>query len=143
MGARDELDFGIAAGEEDPTAEAVPNGEIEKSVDGTLAVWPRPREAADNVAGIARDGMIVGDEPDGNAAAAETASNSETPMRPTQDHGTLRAFGVLRPGSPSHANTPTTAAQRDVLRQSGARGQPTQGSGRRDARPSPLQYCGR
>ena len=63
----------------DATVRAMAGGEINEPFGGSLLIGPRPGQAPRRVAGVFGDGMVVGDEPDGDALASEAARDREAP----------------------------------------------------------------
>jgi hypothetical protein len=95
---RHQLRLGVAAGKEHPVIEMVAGGEVDQPLGRSLVAGSRPGQAARGVTGVLGDGVIVGDEPHGDAAASEASHDREAAMGAAEDHG-ARCSALSRPGS--------------------------------------------
>ena len=95
---RDELHLGVAAGEQDPAVQTVTRGEVREIGDGIVPIRAGPDEVALHVARQGRQGIIVGDEPDRDAAPAEAARDFEAAVSAAEDECALRGGAAHRCG---------------------------------------------
>jgi hypothetical protein len=85
MVARDQTDFVVAGGDQNPAVKSVLLGESQELIGGGRLKRAAPGQRPRDIAGQAREGRTGGEEPDRHAAPAEAARRRQTADRAAHD----------------------------------------------------------
>src|ERR1700724_4713832 len=89
----DALHVGVSAGNQKPILQIMFGGEVDQPFGGLRRQSPRPGKALAEIPPKSGQRMIVGNQHDGNALAAEATCHGQGAMCSTQDDGTGE-FGI-------------------------------------------------